>query len=172
MLQVTKHVVDSDTIDSLLKFYRSCTNQITLNGDIRDRHYASSVGHFMITEMHDHEVPELWPQVRSAIQQDTGYDPKLCYIRVLKYNRTCHIPVHVDTYATDVQNPSNVSVIIQASDPESYRGGELIVNKRLMDMQLGDMVLYTYDNPHEVKTVKQGVRYVINIRCYVEELSN
>ena len=172
MLQQTKNIVDADTISSVLQFYRSCNNQITLNGVIRDRHYASSVGHFMITEMHEHEVPDLWPQVCQAIQRDTGYTPKLCYIRVLKYNRTCHIPVHVDTYAADSQMPSNVSVIIQASDPDSYRGGELIVNKKLIDMQPGDMVLYTYDNPHEVKPIKQGVRYVINIRCFIEELVN
>ena len=170
MYHLAKNAVSADTISEVFDFYKNCTNQITLNGADRDRHYASTLGHFMITEMHEHEVPELWPQVKQAIQAATGYTPELCYTRMLKYNRTCFIQNHVDTYAKNAQLASNVSVVIQASDPSEYRGGELIVEKRLLDMQLGDMVFYTYENYHEVKPIKEGTRYVINIRCYIKEL--
>jgi predicted 2-oxoglutarate/Fe(II)-dependent dioxygenase YbiX len=94
-----------------------------------------------------------------------SYEVELVYCRILKYGYNGFIAKHVDSYAEKTQQATDLSIIIQLSDPASYKGGELIIENQLMDLQPGDMLAYTYEHEHEVKRVKEGIRYVINLRC-------
>ena len=68
-------------------------------------------------------------------------------------------------YAKGNQEPSDISVIIQITDPAAYTGGAMIVSGQLIELDLGDMIFYTYDVEHEITPIKNGIRYVINLRC-------
>lgn len=161
MIHQAKKVLSSEQIQLLMRMYSDCTNTVLLNGEYQDRHYPSAIGHFMITEFTLNEVERFWPDVQKNIPVNT----ELVYARVLKYNRSCFIPKHVDTFASEWQQENDISVIIQLNDPAEYVGGLLLIQDKLQNMSPGDMVLYTYDAEHEVKTVRRGVRYVLNLRC-------
>ena len=90
---------------------------------------------------------------------------ELVYSRVLKYNRNCFIPSHIDTYDEDWQQANDISVIIQLNPRDDYTGGDAIVSNQLFELNPGDCIYYTYDNEHEIKKIKSGIRYVVNLRC-------
>ena len=117
-----------------------------------------------MSKITEEEFSEFWQSIKPVLDAHTGTDVNLTSIVVLKYNNTCFLPPHLDSYNNRYQCESDLSVVIQLSSPDSYTGGALIVSKQLIEMQPGDAVFYTYDHEHEVKTIKQGVRYVINLR--------
>jgi hypothetical protein len=161
MIHQAKQVLSPGQIDQIMAMYRDSTNNVMLNGEYQDRHYASTIGHFQISEFTTDEVSRFWPDVKNNIPVNT----ELVYARVLKYNRSCFIPKHVDSFASEYQQENDISVIIQLNDPNDYVGGLLLIGGKLQNMAPGDMVLYTYEEEHEVKTVRRGTRYVLNLRC-------
>ena len=60
---------------------------------------------------------------------------------------------------------SDLSVILQLNHPDDYKGGDMMIDGELVEMNQGDMVYYTYDVRHGVMQVKNGSRYVVNLRC-------
>ena len=61
-------------------------------------------------------------------------------------------------------------IIIQLSDPsQHYVGGEMTVNDEFIDLQMGDAVAYWYGEPHEVKMLYSGGRYVVNLRLNIPD---
>lgn len=165
MIGFDKNVVSVDTIDSIFQAYWNLPNTVELDGEQVDRSWASTVGHFMLREFANNEVEFLWREIKPWLALKTMSNIELIYTRVLKYNDTCYIPRHVDTYSSDFQRENDLSVLIGMVSPDQYTGGSLIIEDNLFDLDVGDAVFYTYEHPHEVKKVKSGVRYVINLRC-------
>ena len=139
--------------------YRNTLNNVTIDGIDRDRHYPSAVGHFMISEFTKEEFAPYW----QIIQPNLEIDVDLVYTRVLKYNKTCHIPPHIDAYSPS-QTENDISLICQLCEPNSYIGGDMIVSDRKINLDLGDAVYYTYEHEHAVTPVESGIRYVLNLR--------
>ena len=166
MLRIVRKALSSSVITKVFKLYSTSTNLVLLeqNGDrLVDRHTIGLVGKFMLSKFSRAEFAMVWEEVQPLIEKELDCPVDLVYARVLKYNQTCAIPNHLDSHAEG--QDSDLSVIIQITDSAQYRGGDMIVSKQLMDLELGDMVFYTYDEPHEVKPIKEGIRYVINLRC-------
>jgi hypothetical protein len=164
MLKVVKKSLSYDAINRVIELYHSLPNLVKLeqNDTVVDRHTIGLVGKFMLSKFSQEEFDFVWQEVKEHIENELG-PVELVYARVLKYNTTCMIQKHLDS--ANESTSSDISVIIQLSDPATYKGGEMIVSNRLIDLQMGDMVFYTYEHEHEVKLVKEGIRYVVNLRC-------
>lgn len=81
--------------------------------------------------------------------------------RVMHYPVGSRIGRHTDGWAPE-DGESNRGIIVKLND--NYKGGELIISKTLVDANIGDAVFYDYTMPHEVKTIKDGERWVVNVR--------
>jgi hypothetical protein len=165
MIGHAENVVSVETIGKAFEAYRTLPGQVFIDNTLMDRAWASTIGHFIIHEFASSELPGLWSEVKPWLEQSTGSTCELVYARILKYNPTCYIPRHVDSVDVKHQNVNNLSVLIGMVPPEEYKGGELIIDNRLFELDTGDIVYYTYEHPHEVKKIKEGVRYVVNLRC-------
>jgi predicted 2-oxoglutarate/Fe(II)-dependent dioxygenase YbiX len=162
MIGFKKSLVDQTDLDFLFDLYRNSTNW----DDERqsERHAVSIVGHLLVSSFTQKEIEPIWSKVKNTISAQLGCDIELAYARILKYNKTCFIQKHLDTYRPEYQKESDISLILQLNDPNDYVGGAMIVNKQLIELQPGDAVYYTYDEVHEVKVIKSGIRYVLNLR--------
>jgi hypothetical protein len=155
----TRNVLTDEHIDHIFDLYHTLPNLVNVNGEEIERFYGSLTGHFVIAEFSFDEVDDILKHIKTYMSADV----KVTYVRLLKYNPTCFIPRHKDGF-NSFQQPSSKSSIIQLNDPNSYIGGELIVNEDVTDLQKGDMITYNYDNIHQVKKVNKGIRYVLNLR--------
>lgn len=162
---VVKNVLSHQLIDEVWELYRNTTNVIEIDGNRVDRHASGRNGVFLLSKYTKEEFKNIWEAVKDRILESLSCEAELVYCRVLKYGYNGFIAKHIDSYAEKTQQPTDLSIIIQLSDPTSYKGGELIVENQLMDLQQGDMLAYTYEHEHEVRRVKDGIRYVINLRC-------
>lgn len=165
MIYSAKNVLTQSTIDQIFELYRNSNNIVILDGVAQDRHMSSTVGHFMLTEFNADEISFVWDIAKPALETAMGGSIELVYARVLKYNRTCFIPSHIDTYDNNFQRENDLSVIIQLNSPADYEGGTMIVSKQLIELEPGDSVFYTYEHEHQVSKIKRGIRYVLNLRC-------
>lgn len=167
MRTVIKGGLSPKMVDEAWDLYRNTTNIIELDGRVMDRHACGRLGLFMLSKYTKEEFKNIWLEVQPKLVSALSVNVELVYCRILKYGLNGHIVKHTDNYLESVQNPSDLSIIIQLSDPKEYKGGQLIISKELMDLQQGDMLAYTYEHEHEVKPVKDGIRYVINLRCKI-----
>lgn len=161
MLTIVRGAIPVEVIEETVYIYRHVSNYLDTNHGPRERFYPSSIGHFIIADFTDSELSHLQECVRHSISNIATISAN----RILKYTKGCYINLHHDTTAST--NDSNTSVIIQLSSPSMYQGGELIIDKKLISLNPGDLVYYDYTTLHEVKPVKAGVRYVANFRCLV-----
>lgn len=165
MKVVLKKVISQEIIDEVWDIYKNTTNTVEIDGYVDDRHRSGQLGVFLLSDYTKEEFKNVWATVKQQLSETLKCDVELVYCRVLKYGLNGYITKHVDGYSEKYQQENNLSVIIQLSEPDNYKGGELIISKELMDLQPGDLLAYTYEHEHEVKPVKAGVRYVINLRC-------
>jgi hypothetical protein len=164
MRTLLRKVVPEHALASAFEMYRNSSNQIMLDGVPSERHYPSSIGHFMISEFTPEEMQPVLEHAVPVIEKAVG-PVQVVYCRLLKYTTGCFIQPHVDSYNPDSQQENDLSVIIQMNPAVDFRGGFLMLQNRMMDMQPGDLTMYTYEQEHEVKPIRTGTRYVINLRC-------
>jgi hypothetical protein len=165
MKVVSTKVISQELIDEIWDIYKNTTNTVEVDGYSVDRHKSGQLGAFLLSEYTKEEFKNIWPPVKKSLIEIINCDVELVYCRILKYGINGYITKHVDGYSEQSQQENNLSVIIQLSDPNNYKGGDLIISKELLNLQSGDMLVYTYEHEHEVKRVKEGIRYVINLRC-------
>lgn len=164
MIYFEKAAINQEQIQFLFDLYRHSKNWVCIDGEWGERHTASGLGHFLLSEFSKEEISTVWDVIRPKLEMQLRSSVDLVYARLLKYNRTCFIQNHVDSYTASWQAQSDISFILQLNDPQSYKGGSMIVSKQLIELSPGDAVFYTYDHEHEVKPIKSGVRYVLNLR--------
>lgn len=164
MIYLEKSLLSQTDLDFLFDLYRNSTNWTVIDGHQAERHSVSVVGHLMISAFSEEEIHPIWDKVKDKVVAQLGCDVELAYARILKYNKTCFVQKHLDGYNPNHQKESDVSFILQLNDPNDYVGGAMIVNKQLIELRPGDAVFYTYDEEHEVKVIKSGIRYVLNLR--------
>lgn len=154
-----KKLLSYTAIDRAFQLFRQSTNTVEIDGRDMDRHSIASVGCFMLSKFTKDEFDFVWDEIKTTF--DSEYE--LVYCRILKYNPGCFIPPHVDSYAQG-QEASDHSLIIQMNNPDSYAGGIPSVGSQQLYMDVGDGVMYNYDEEHGVTPVRKGIRYVINLR--------
>lgn len=163
MICFEKSMVERIDIDYLFDLYRNSTNWVNMDGRWSERHTCSNVGHFLLSSFTVDEIEPVWSKIKDKVNKHIG-DVELAYARILKYNQTCFIQNHLDSYNSKSQKESDISLILQLNSPSQYRGGKMIVSGEVMELAPCDAVFYTYDHAHEVTRIEVGVRYVLNLR--------
>jgi predicted 2-oxoglutarate/Fe(II)-dependent dioxygenase YbiX len=69
----------------------------------------------------------------------------------------------------DEEGETNFGLIVQLNDPNSYKGGFLTIENELIALNVGDGVIYSYDEKHGVKTIKESDRWILNVRMFIEK---
>jgi hypothetical protein len=164
MIHQVKQALSHKAIEKVFDLYRNSVNSVYIDDHWCDRFAPLLVGKAMLAKYTPEEFNFVWQEVQPHIDSVVG-QTKLIYSRIIKYNPGCYIENHVDGVIYTNKQQHDLSVIIAITDPKTYRGGEMIVGGDLIELVPGDMIFYTYDVPHEIKPVKSGIRYVINLRC-------
>ena len=162
-MQLYRNLLSHEAIDKAFNLFRTLPNNVIIDGQQVDRHAPSAIGHFLLAKFTNEEFDFIWQEVKEQIK-----DHSLVYARILKYNKGCFIQPHVDSY-TQGQSKSNKSLIIQMNPTTDFKGGAPFVNNELIELESGDGVLYEYSEMHEVKPVRKGLRYVLNLRLKTDK---
>jgi len=164
MIHQVKQALSHKAIENVFELYRNSVNSVYIDDHWCDRFAPLLIGKAMLAKYTPEEFDFVWQEVKPHINNIVG-ETKLVYSRIIKYNPGCYIENHVDGVIYTNKQQHDLSVIIAITDSKSYRGGEMIVGGELVELDPGDMIFYTYDVPHQIKPVKSGIRYVINLRC-------
>lgn len=158
MINQFSNLLSQEDIEFLFHLYKN-SNNIYINN-----HGGSSAGNFVLSYFTKEEIEPVWNKICPRLSQCLGESVELKSARILKYNISCFAPKHYDRNSDGVLNMNYHSLIAQLNDPTSYLGGKLKISNQFFDLNLGDAVSYTYDHEHEVSPVRQGIRYVLNLR--------
>jgi hypothetical protein len=117
-----------------------------------------------------HQLSEIESQSYCDIIRMCIPNIKIVAFRIIQYPIGSSIRDHYDG-PRSIDGDSNSSLIVQLSDPRSYKGGYLNIEREFIDLGVGDGVQYGYQTMHGVSTIKESERWVLNVRLY-EEKSN
>lgn len=159
MVKLVRNVLTSAQIEHIMVLYRKLPNEVDVNGNLLERHNPTSIGNFMLSSI---TAEELGDDILLSINKEIP-NIKIIDPRILKYKAGGFINSHRDGPPKDFEF-TDTSVTIQLCEPTQYTGGELIIEGKLFSLLPGDAVVYHYDTLHEVKKIKSGTRYVMNIR--------
>ncbi len=118
---------------------------------------------FTTTLIHDlnHKIydimDEFWKQATEF------YKIKLDFVEVYElkeYKIGDKFGLHTDTHEKiDVLKDRKLNFVLQLSDAESYRGGDLIVKDFVATREIGSIIFFPANYQHEVTLVTEGTRY-------------
>ena len=162
-MEIFRNLLDTDLIPDIINLYRSSTNSVIVDNKRTDRYVTPKRGMFLLSKYNEEEFKFVWDNIKDKLP---NCNPEI--FRILKYRVNNFVHRHADSSKMG-ERITNASLIIQLSDPENYKGGEVIVGDELVELQPGDGVLYFYGEEHEVRKIKQGVRFVINIRLFKQD---
>lgn len=164
---VIKNALTPELIDYSFKLWQDSALQFTDDtGQLRDRVSASTVGHFIVSYWTQKEFQPLLDHLKPQVEEYVS-NPVFNDFRILKYSLKCFIPRHID--GTDTLRNNTHNVIIQLSEPDTYKGGKVIVNDTEYNLDPGDALIYDFKVVHEVRPIKQGLRYVMNLRFHSDD---
>jgi len=166
MYHQVKQALSHKAIENVYDLYRNSVNSVYIDDHWCDRFAPLLVGKAMLAKYTPEEFDFVWKEVKPHIEEKMG-NTELIYSRIIKYNPGCYIQEHVDGVIYTNKQEHNLSVIIAITDQKDYRGGEMYIDGEYIEQEPGDMIFYGYDVPHEIKPIKTGIRYVINLRCQV-----
>ena len=159
-----RNLISSELIDYAFNLWQDSALQFTDDtGQLRDRITGSTVGHFVVSYWTQKEFQPILDRLETKIHKYIS-NPVFNDFRILKYSLNCFIPRHID--GTDTLRNNTHNVIIQMSDTDNYKGGKVIVNDTEFVLEPGDALIYDFKVPHEVRPIKQGLRYVMNLRFH------
>jgi len=161
---VIKNALTPELLDYSFKLWQDSSLQFTDDtGQLRDRVSASTVGHFIVSYWTQKEFQPLLDHLQPIVDKHIS-NPMFNDFRILKYSSRCFIPKHLD--GTDPAKSNTHNLIIQMSDTDQYKGGKVIVNDTEYHLDPGDALIYDFKVLHEVRPIKQGIRYVMNLRFH------
>lgn len=164
-MQIFKNLLDVEIIPDVLQLYKNSVNQVTINEKTSERYHVShNRGLVLLSKYNNDEFKFIWDNIKDKLPEGTIVASN----RILKYRKGGHFRKHIDGRKVG-EAEQNVSLIIQLSDPKNYVGGEMTVNDEEVKLEPGDAVAYWYGEPHEVKMVFEGFRYVINLRLLIPD---
>jgi len=110
-----------------------------------------------------HQLSETESQKYCDIIYDRIPNTKTTAFRIMQYPVGSCIKDHYDTWHP-IDGHSNTGLIIQLNDPNSYSGGQLTIQGRKINLDIGDGVLYDYSRIHGVTTIEGSERWILNLR--------
>lgn len=84
--------------------------------------------------------------------------------RVMHYPTGAMIGEHNDSWHP-IDGPSDCGMTIQLNSPIDYTGGDFYMNSKATNLDIGDGIFYTYDEPHYVKKILDGERWIVSLRA-------
>ena len=93
---------------------------------------------------------------------------KLPFFKIIKYTKGSFFKKHVDR-ADDYQHRLK-TIVIQLSNPEDYKGGDLIVGDVVSTRERGNCIIFDSGCEHEVTLLEKGNRYSVVIWLNSETL--
>ena len=94
---------------------------------------------------------------------------KLPFFKIIKYTKGSFFVKHVDRGETQGHRLKSIS--IQLSNPEDYKGGDLIVKDVISSRERGNCIIFDSGVEHEVTLLKKGIRYSVIIWLDRETMS-
>jgi len=164
MRTLIKDALPSNLIDEALHLYRNSTNQVVIDGIPGERYISGALGVFVLSFYSEEEFKNIWGHLKPLIEGSVGCEVDPYEFRILRYGTNGFIKSHNDSVVFDQSlNSKLISIIILLSS--SNEGGDFVIDGEKCALNAGDLVLWTSEHSHEVRPVKQGIRYSINIRC-------
>lgn len=160
MIHIERNILTEQDRDRIMHLYRTSTNTLTDEHGTRDRFAPTTVGNFLIASFSKEEFDFVLDKVLPVVARHQHHEVTSVFQRVLCYKRNSFIPKHLDSAIAGAT--SNMSVIVPLND--DYTGGEMIVGNTMPELAPGDLLYYGYAVPHEIKKIKSGIRYVLNLR--------
>jgi len=79
-----------------------------------------------------------------------------------KYNKGCFFSPHVDVGGkNDINRERIKTIIINISNPNTYIGGQLLINDILINQTQGSLFMFNATIKHEVTEITKGFRYSV-----------
>ena len=77
-----------------------------------------------------------------------------------KYGPMSYFGRHIDNYISVANKiDRKLSMTVQLSDENDYKGGEVVVEGVTLPKKIGTVIVFPSNYYHEVKSIKQGVRW-------------
>lgn len=96
------------------------------------------------------------------IQEKLAFD--ITSFRVMHYPAGALMGEHNDSWHP-LDGPSDCGMTIQLNNPTEYSGGDFYMNSKNTNLDIGDGIFYTYDEPHYVKKILHGERWIVSLRA-------
>ena len=166
MISVLKGVLTPEQCKSIISFceqHIDSDEQIeTFIGKTYGRYYLNPKGWFRVFRMTREESKEYCDIIEKVIP---GY--KVVSFRPMLYETGNWLRNHLDSPTNEHEGDSTHSLNIMLSENGSFTGGNFLIgneNRQFIELEQGDAVMYDYSHMHEVKKVKSGKRWIINVR--------
>lgn len=144
-----------------------------VDGKLSAGHYAQTVKENQQIAQEEKAGDEIQEIVKKAIERDRLFQkavrPKTIRSPLINcYQTGMFYGTHMDNAMMNkgaYKMRTDVSLTLFLSDPESYEGGELILDttlgEQLFKLQAGDMIVYPSTMLHRVAEVKSGTRFAV-----------
>lgn len=153
-----KNIVDKEIRDELFDLYNSSDNRYHAKNGVTRRHVLSDIGKCLMSRFTDAEFCAPWKKISSKLDRSYGMQGG----RIMRYSKGCFLPLHFD------KDVGLKNMIILMNNPKEYVGGDSIVENEVVDLELGDALIYDIKDFHGVTPVTEGVRYIANF--FIKEL--
>ena len=94
---------------------------------------------------------------------------KLPFFKIIKYTKGSFFKKHTDR--GNVYQYRLKTIVIQLSNPEDYKGGDLIVSDVISSRERGNSIIFDSGVEHEVTLIEKGTRYTVIIWLDDETIS-
>ena len=160
MHKIFRNIFTNKQCENLKKFLKTdLSEKIKTNtGAIVTRTYLNEKWQYYFSRLLDSETIEYQNAIYSKIK---NYE--IVSFRTMHYPPGAMIGRHTDTYM-EQDGESDTGLIIQLTEPNSYKDGHLRMSNEIIELNQGDGVLYSYNTPHEVTKIKTGNRWIASIR--------
>jgi predicted 2-oxoglutarate/Fe(II)-dependent dioxygenase YbiX len=165
MIRVIKNVLTPEQCSDIIEF---CTT-VDLSGEIETfigntygRHFINPRGGFNVYRMSRDESLKYCRQIESAIPGTT-----VISFRPMCYETGAYLRNHLDASSNPEEGDSDHSLNIMLSAENEFTGGQFIIgneSRQIIELEQGDAIMYDYSLFHEVKKIKTGNRWIINVR--------
>ena len=162
-----------------MEYFRNILTEKQCNDiiDLRNVYTSAEVNTFAGVERpraeHNHQGMTFYRFDKTEVQEhvdifEKRFAGQVTLFRVIQYPVGSAMEKHLDGWQQK-DGESNHGVVIQLNPQESYKGGQFILTKtNLIELNPGDGMLFHYKYQHQVKKIREGERWVLNIRVKME----
>lgn len=168
MLLHLQNVLNADEIQAC---YRALTASSWQDGRLTAGSQSAQVKHNLQAAQHAPNIQTASQTIETALARHallfSAALPRRIYPPLFnRYETGMHFGAHIDnairTTPTGERLRTDLSITLFLSEPDSYQGGELIIDdlfgEHSVKLAAGDAILYPAGSVHRVEPVTQGVR--------------